>query len=86
VTVNWFGPMLVSKNSRTAALPRTPVPSGFVTDGPIGSSMTMSSVISANQPSPSPACTQRHDASDAATTGVFSAVSCDMTYDRSSSV
>src|SRR6201996_101391 len=42
----------------------------------------MSSDISANQPSLSPDCTQRHDDSDAVTTGVFSTVSCDMVFSR----
>src|SRR3954465_6721322 len=70
--------MLASKKAPTASLPRTPVPPGFVNASPIGSSMTISSAISASQPSLSPACTQRHDDSDATMTGVFSTVSCDI--------
>jgi hypothetical protein len=45
-------------------------PSGLVTASPIGSSTTTSSAINANQPSRSRACTQRHDACDAASAGV----------------
>src|ERR1700742_2835689 len=67
--VSWFWAMLLSKNSPTAALPRTPVPSGLVTDLPIGSSMTTSSVIRASQPSRSLPCAQRHDDCDAVSAG-----------------
>src|ERR1700679_4284323 len=67
--VSWFLAMLLSKNAPTASLPRTPVPSGLVTDLPIGSSMTTSSVISASQPSRSLPCAQRHDDCDAVSAG-----------------
>src|ERR1700761_6738227 len=69
VIVSWFAAMLLSKNSPTASLPRTPVPSGLVTDLPIGSSMTTSSAISASQPARSWAWTHRHDDCDAASAG-----------------
>ncbi len=51
---------------------------GWCTAGPIGSSMTTSSAISASQPSLSLACTQRHEACEAASAGDCSIVSCDM--------
>src|SRR5208283_1627520 len=51
-------------------LPRTPLPSGLVTDLPMGSSTTTSSAINAGHPSRSWACTQRHDACEAANAGV----------------
>src|ERR1700742_4972310 len=67
--VSWFLAMLLSKNSPSAPLPRPPVPSRLVTDLPIGSSMTTSSVISASQPSRSLPCAQRHDDCDAVNAG-----------------
>src|SRR5579875_1164291 len=70
--------MLVSKNAATCSLPRTPVPSGLVTDLPIGSSMTTSSAIRASQPSRSWFCTHRHDDCEAANAGDCSIVPCDM--------
>src|ERR1700752_2183399 len=70
--------MLVSKKAPRASLPRTPVPSGFVKDLPIGSSTTTSSAISASQPSLSWACTQRHELCDAASAGASSTVSWDI--------
>ncbi|CKO29606.1 Uncharacterised protein [Mycobacterium tuberculosis] len=61
--------MCVSKKAPTASLPLMPLPSGLVTDLPIGSSMTTSSAISASQPSRSWAWTHRHDDCDAIRAG-----------------
>src|SRR4051812_20508812 len=77
VIVMVASPTLRSHHCETPSLPTTPVPSGFVYAGPIGSSMTTSSVISASQPALSPAITARHEACDAVIAGVCSIVHWD---------
>src|SRR3954454_6492105 len=77
VIVMVASPTLRSHHCETPSFPTTPVPSGFVYAGPIGSSMTTSSVISASQPALSPAITARHEACDAVMAGVCSIVPWD---------